>query len=62
MEVGTRVEIVKSGYDTSCDVVRHLRDGNRGVIVEVYEKGLLIVKVDNDQILNVMDGHSIQVN
>lgn len=61
MEVGTRVEIVKSDYNTTDDEDRHLRDGNRGVIVEVYQTGLLIVKIDHDPD-NERDGWSFYPN
>lgn len=46
MKEGTRVEIIETDYD----VVEspQLANGQQGVIVERYQTGLCIVRMDND--------------
>lgn len=45
MNEGTRVEIVETDYDV--DQSPELANGQQGVIVERYQTGLCIVKMDN---------------
>lgn len=45
MKVGSRVEIVNTDYNPVQD--EFLANGEQGVVVKVFQSGLLIVNMDN---------------